>query len=125
MHDFAWAADPEYTHTRIIAEDSTAMHFVWQKGKGYDEAWEKLPAIMSRARSIMNEHFGVYPYKSYSFIQGGDGGMEYPLATLITGNRGLNSLVGVAVHEQLHSWYQMVLGSNESLYAWMDEGFTS
>ncbi|MCY7330412.1 MAG: M1 family peptidase, partial [Saprospiraceae bacterium] len=34
-------------------------------------------------------------------------------------------LVGVAVHEQLHSWYQMMLGSNESLYAWMDEGFTS
>lgn len=125
VHDFAWAADPEYTHTRIIAEDSTVMHFVWQKGKGYDEAWEKLPAIMSRARSIMNEHFGEYPYKSYAFIQGGDGGMEYPLATLITGNRGLNSLVGVAVHEQLHSWYQMVLGSNESLYAWMDEGFTS
>lgn len=51
--------------------------------------------------------------------------MEYPLATLITGNRGLNSLIGVAVHEQLHSWYQMVLGSNESLYGWMDEGFTS
>ena len=51
--------------------------------------------------------------------------MEYPLATLITGNRSLNSLVGVSVHEQLHSWYQMVLGTNESLYAWMDEGFTS
>ena len=51
--------------------------------------------------------------------------MEYQLATLITGNRGLNSLVGVSVHEQLHSWYQMVLGSNESLYGWMDEGFTS
>jgi aminopeptidase N len=47
------------------------------------------------------------------------------LATLITGNRPINSLVGVAVHEQLHSWYQMIMGSNESLYAWMDEGFTS
>ena len=63
--------------------------------------------------------------KMYVELQGGDGGMEYPLATMITGNRPLNSLVGVAVHEQLHSWYQMILGSNESLYAWMDEGFTS
>ncbi|MBK7939384.1 MAG: M1 family metallopeptidase [Lewinellaceae bacterium] len=125
VHDFAWAADPEYTHTKIDAEDGTVMHFVWQKGNKYDEAWEKLPAIMNRARTHMNEHFGKYPYGEYSFIQGGDGGMEYPLATLITGNRGLSSLVGVAVHEQLHSWYQMVLGSNESLYAWMDEGFTS
>ncbi len=125
VHDFAWAADPEYTHTKITADDGSVMHFFWQKGKGYDKQWEQLPAIMNRARTIMNEHFGKYPYKEYYFIQGGDGGMEYPLATLFTGNRPLGSLVGVAVHEQLHSWYQMVLGTNESLYAWMDEGFTS
>ena len=125
VHDFVWAADPDFTHNKINADDGTVMHFFWQKGKGYDEAWEKLPAIMNRARSIMNAHFGKYPYREYYFIQGGDGGMEYPLATLITGNRGTNSLAGVAIHEQLHSWYQMVLGSNESLYAWMDEGFTS
>ena len=125
VHDFAWAADPDYTHTKINADDGSVMHFVWQKGKGYDEQWAKLPAIMNRARTIMNAHFGKYQYREYAFIQGGDGGMEYPLATLITGNRPLNSLVGVAVHEQLHSWYQMMLGTNESLYAWMDEGFTS
>jgi hypothetical protein len=125
VHDFAWAADPDFTQTTIPADDGSIMRFVWQKGKGYDEQWQKMPAILNRARSIMNEHFGKYPYNEYAFIQGGDGGMEYPLATMITGNRPLNSLVGVAIHEQLHSWYQMVLGSNESLYAWMDEGFTS
>ncbi|MBL7827590.1 MAG: M1 family metallopeptidase [Saprospiraceae bacterium] len=125
VHDFAWAADPDYTHTTLRADDGSLMRFFWQKGKGYDDQWEKLPAIMNRARSIMNERFGKYPYAEYAFIQAGDGGMEYPLATLITGNRPLNSLVGVAVHEQLHSWYQMLLGTNESLYAWMDEGFTS
>lgn len=47
------------------------------------------------------------------------------MATLITGERGLSSLVGVSVHELMHSWYQMVLGTNESLYAWMDEGFAT
>ena len=125
VHDFVWAADRDYTHTSIVADDGSIMRFFWQKGKGYDEQWGKLPGIMNRARTIMNQHFGKYPYREYCFIQGGDGGMEYPLATLITGNRGLNSLVGVSVHEQLHSWYQMVLGSNESLYGWMDEGFTS
>jgi len=125
VHDFCWAADPDYTHTFIKAQDGSIMRFFWQKGKEYDEQWQKLPAIMDRARTHMNTFFGKYPYQEYSFIQGGDGGMEYPLATLITGNRSLNSLVGVAVHEQLHSWYQMVLGTNESLYAWMDEGFTS
>jgi Peptidase family M1 domain len=125
VHDFCWAADPDYTQVKIKAEDGTTMRFFWQKGKGYDDQWNRLPQIMSKARTFMNEHFGKYPYDEYCFIQGGDGGMEYPLATLITGNRPLNSLVGVAVHEQLHSWYQMVLGSNESLYGWMDEGFTS
>jgi len=125
VHDFVWAADRDYTQTSIVADDGSIMRFFWQKGKGYDDQWGKLPGIMNRARTIMNQHFGKYPYREYSFIQGGDGGMEYPLATLITGNRGLNSLVGVAVHEQLHSWYQMVLGSNESLAGWMDEGFTS
>lgn len=125
VHDFVWAADPEYTQTAITAKDGSTMRFFWQKGMGYDDQWQKMPAIMDRARTLMNEHFGVYPYKEYAFIQGGDGGMEYPMATLITGNRSLNSLVGVAVHEQLHSWYQMVLGTNESLYGWMDEGFTS
>ena len=124
VHDFAWAADPDYTQNKIVADDGSIMRFFWQKGKGYDKQWEQLPDIMNRARSIMNERFGQYPYKEYCFIQGGDSGMEYPLATLITGNRPLNSLIGVSVHEQLHSWYQMVLGTNESLYAWMDEGFT-
>jgi Peptidase family M1 domain len=125
VHDFAWAADPDFTQTTLKADDGSLMRFFWQKGKGYDEQWQKMPPIMNRARTIMNERFGKYPYNEYAFIQGGDGGMEYPLATLITGNRPLNSLVGVAIHEQLHSWYQMILGSNESLYGWMDEGFTS
>ncbi|MDX2133822.1 MAG: M1 family metallopeptidase [Saprospiraceae bacterium] len=125
VHDFMWAADPDFTHTAISADDGTTLRFFWQKGKGYDEQWQALPAIMNRARTIMNERFGQYPHPEYAFIQGGDGGMEYPMGTLITGNRPLSSLVGVAVHEQLHSWYQMVLGTNESLYAWMDEGFTS
>lgn len=124
VHDFVWAADPDFTHQYITADDGTIMRFFWQKGNGYDEQWEKLPAIMNRARTLMNQRFGKYPYKEYAFIQGGDGGMEYPLATLITGKRPLKSLVGVSIHEHMHTWYQMLMGTNESLYAWMDEGFT-
>jgi hypothetical protein len=125
VHDFVWAADPDYTHLKIKADDGSTMHFFWQKDKGYDEAWNQLVTVMNKARTIMNAHFGKYPYNDYYFIQGGDGGMEYPMATLMMGRRNLGGLAGTAIHEQLHSWYQMVLGSNESLYAWMDEGFTS
>ena len=125
VHDFVWAADTEYTHTKKIAADGIMMHFFYIKTKENEEEWANLPDVMDLVFTYTNKKYGKYPYEKYSFIQGGDGGMEYPMATLITGNRNFGSLVGVSVHELLHSWYQMVLGTNESLYAWMDEGFTS
>lgn len=125
VHDFLWAADPDYTHDKLEREDGLVLHFFYQKNDNTEDAWGRLPKVMDKAFDYINEHFGKYPYKQYSFIQGGDGGMEYPMATLITGERSFPSLVGVSVHELMHSWYQMILGTNESLYAWMDEGFTS
>ena len=125
VHDFAWGADPDYTHTSFTRKDGIVMHFFYQEGEKTTENWEMLPEVMDKAFDYINERFGQYPYKQYSFIQGGDGGMEYPMATLITGERLFSSLVGVSVHELMHSWYQMMLGTNESLYAWMDEGFTT
>ena len=125
VHDFAWAADQDYVHTSHQAKDGPMMHFFYQKNDRTTDNWEALPKIMDKAFTFINKHCGKYPYDQYSFIQGGDGGMEYPMATLITGERTLGSLVGVSVHELMHSWYQMILGTNESLYAWMDEGFTS
>lgn len=125
VHDFVWAADPDYTQLVHKMEDGKVLRFFYQPGEKTSENWEQLPAIMEEVFKFANKKYGEYPYSEYSFIQGGDGGMEYPMATLITGERSLRSLVGVAVHELMHSWYQMVLGSNELLYPWMDEGFTS
>ena len=51
--------------------------------------------------------------------------MEYPMCTLVRGNRNLRSLVGVTAHEMAHAWFQGLLATNESLHEWMDEGFTS
>lgn len=125
VHDFLWAADPDYTHTSLVRSDGLTLHFYYQSNDKTKDNWEALPAIMDKAFDYINKNFGQYDYKQYSFIQGGDGGMEYPMATLITGERNIGSLAGVAVHELMHSWYQMMLATNESLYAWMDEGFTS
>jgi peptidase M1-like protein len=125
VHDFVWAADPDYTHVRYKSQSGPELHFFYQENEKNKENWEALPGIMDKALVYINKHFGMYPYDQYSFIQGGDGGMEYPMATLIRGNGSFNGLVGVSVHEWMHSWYQMILGTNESLYPWMDEGFTS
>ena len=125
VHDFLWAADRDYVIDTHWTTDGTLCYFAYVPGEKTTDNWKLLPGIIDAAQSFMNEHYGKYPYPVYSFIQGGDGGMEYPMATLITGERSIASLVGVSVHEWMHSWYQMVLGTNESLYAWMDEGFTS
>ncbi len=121
--DFAFAADPDYTHDIAKVPNGPTLHFFYQKGDKTSN-WNELQNYSVKHFEFMNKTFGKYPYESYSIIQGGDGGMEYPMCTLITGERSLGSLVGVMAHEVSHSWYQGVLASNEALYPWMDEGFT-
>ncbi len=124
VHDFVWAADPDYKHVIEQVPNGPTLHFFYQESNQTKE-WEKLPELAVKAFQYIEKNFGKYPYSHYSIIQGGDGGMEYPMATLITGHRSFPSLVGVTVHEALHSWYQGLLATNESYFAWMDEGYTS
>lgn len=124
VHDFAWVADPDFTHTTSKLENGTILHFLYQKDSNTTH-WDSLPEYAVKIFNIMNEEFGLYPYKQYTVAQGGDGGMEYPMITLISGERSKMSLIGVTVHEAIHSWYQHLLGTDEAQYAWMDEGFTT
>jgi hypothetical protein len=125
VHDFMWAADPKYRHDKLLMDNGVTVHHLYIPSAETTENWEKLMDYTPKAIEFMSEHFGQYPYKQYSVIQGGDGGMEYPMSTLVTGGRNLNGLVSVMAHELAHSWFQGVLATNEALYPWMDEGFTS
>ncbi|MBV6644907.1 MAG: M1 family metallopeptidase [Cyclobacteriaceae bacterium] len=124
VHDFVWAADRDYKHHTVEVPEGPLLHFFFQTDT-LVENWEKLAEYTLKAFDFVQKNFGEYPFPQYSIIQGGDGGMEYPMATLITGHRSLRSLVGVTVHELMHSWYQGLLATNESYYAWMDEGYTT
>lgn len=124
VHDFAWAADPDYVHFTEQVPGGPMLHFFHKNDPELAATWKELPGYMVKALAYMNEHFGKYPWPQYSFVQGGDGGMEYPMLTLITGKRRLGSLVGVSVHEFVHSWYHGMLASNEGRFPWMDEGMT-
>lgn len=124
VHDFAWTADPDYVHETAQVPQGPELHFFYQPGEKTTDNWTRLKEHAVKHFQFMNQTFGKYPYETYSVIQGGDGGMEYPMATLITGERQFGSLVGVTAHEAAHSWFQGVLASNESLYPWLDEGFT-
>ena len=119
VHDFVWAADPDYEHI-VRKEDGVVLNVVYKKVDSLEKKWETVADAAVTVLPYMEKRFGKYPYPQYSFIQGGDGGMEYPMATLLRGPG-----LGGVFHEWMHSWYQMMLGTNESLYPWMDEGFTS
>ena len=122
--DFAWTADPDYTHDRAQVPNGPELHFFYQKNEKTADTWKKMQETAVNVFQYLNTHFGKYPFDSYSIIQGGDGGMEYPMCTLILGEGSLPGVSGTMAHEVAHSWFQMALASNESLYAWMDEGFT-
>lgn len=122
VHDFAWAADPEYKHLVRTIPNGPVIHVLYNNVTGKpeeDAAWNRIADAAVTVYPYIKKNFGEYVYKQYSFIHGGDGGMEYPMATML-----VSSSLGTAFHEWMHSWYQMMLATNESLYPWMDEGFT-
>lgn len=144
VHDFAWAADPDFKHVTRKAADGITIHVFYNAkptqaswnalsadakadynnnfanyAANWDALWERIANAAVTVYPFIKSNFGPYPYKQYSFIHGGDGGMEYPMSTMLAGPG-----LGTAFHEWMHTWYQMLMGTNESLYAWMDEGFT-
>ncbi len=125
VHDFAWAADPNYIHDTYPGPNGVTLHFFYKDDPEIAENWKKLQPKTAALMEFFNENVGPYPYEQYSVIQGGDGGMEYAMCTMITGGREFGSLVGVTAHELAHSWFQFVLAINENKHEWMDEGFTT
>ncbi|MCG8522418.1 MAG: M1 family metallopeptidase, partial [Pseudomonadales bacterium] len=125
VHDFMWGADPDYIHDVYQMENGPTLHFFYKDKPELQENWKNLQPKTAEAMTFFSNNIGKYPYDQYSVVQGGDGGMEYAMSTLITGEREFGSLVGVMVHEMAHSWFQHVLATNESKHEWMDEGFTS
>lgn len=127
VHDFTWAADSEYIHDTLQMENGPTLHFFYKEtlNDNHLEAWKKIQQKTVELFNYFNMNIGTYPYKQYSIIQGGDGGMEYGMCTLITGEREFDSLLGTTAHEIAHSWFQFILASNEFKHEWMDEGFTN
>ena len=125
VHDFAWAADPDYIHDTYPGPNGVTLHFFYKNDPEIVENWKNLQPKTAALMGFFNDHVGQYPYEQYSVIQGGDGGMEYAMCTMITGGREFGGLVGVTAHELAHSWFQFVLASNENKHEWMDEGFTT
>jgi hypothetical protein len=147
VHDFVWAADPDFKHEKKITRDGLVLHAFYKISpihlqkvfsaqsaatkalfsnnaglfiRNYEYEWQHVLENIEKALPFIEKSWGRYQYKQFSFIQGGSGAMEYPMATLLTG-----AGEGVIYHEFLHSWYPMMMSSNESTEAWIDEGFAN
>ncbi len=125
VHDFTWAADKNYLHDVVQGPNGTTLHFLYKNNPAIINNWKKLQPKTAQLMEIYNQTVGKYPYQQYSVIQGGDGGMEYAMCTLILGEGTFEGLLGVTAHEMAHSWFQHILASNEAKNGWMDEGFTT
>lgn len=124
VHDFTWAADPEYLHDIVIGPNEVELHFLYKNKPEIIENWKNLQPIAVRLMEYYNNNIGPYPYKQYSIIQAGDGGMEYGMCTLVLGEGTLEGLLGTVAHEIAHSWFQFILANNELRHPWLDEGFS-
>jgi len=127
VHDFAFAADPDYVHKQLQIENGPLVHLLYDPKTANEANWDEIQrGYLQGYFDFMAKHFGKYPYAQFSLIQGGDGGMEYPMCTMMLGGGDkFEGFTGLFVHEATHNWYYGVIGTNEAAYPWMDEGFTS
>ena len=93
--DFAWVADPDYTHDIQQVPNGPELHFFYQKNEKTSLTWKNMEDAAVKVFQHLNKNFGKYPFDTYSILQGGDGGMEYPMCTLILGEGSQAGLNGV------------------------------
>ncbi len=122
VHDFAWSADPEYVLEKIKIRDGLTLHFIYQPSPNVTTAFKAVQKFAVENLAYIEANFGKYLYPQFTFAQGGQWAMEYPMLTLMeTGSD--SSITGTAVHEWMHNWYYGMMGNNENDEHWLDEGF--
>ena len=131
VHDFAWFADKRFLVLKGSVElphsketVTTWAMFTPQNAKLWANSLEYLHDG-TYYYSLWN---GDYPYKHVTAIDGtisAGGGMEYPMITVIGNASSKEELEVVIVHEVGHNWFYGILGSNERVHGWMDEGLNT
>ncbi|MBK8786368.1 MAG: M1 family metallopeptidase [Chitinophagaceae bacterium] len=128
VHDFVWFADKTFsvkTDTLQLPSGKiiTANAFYYSENK---ENWTNSITMIKRAILTKSKWLGEYPYNVVSVVDGGNGGgMEYPTITLLDDGGSEKSLDFVIYHEVGHNWFEAILGTNERLHPWMDEGMNT
>ena len=88
-------------------------------------AWSRATEYTKTSVENYSKRWFEFPYPAATNVAGNEGGMEYPGIVFCDLNSKGAELWGVTDHEFGHGWYPMIVGSNERLFAWMDEGFNT
>ncbi|MBI5216366.1 MAG: hypothetical protein HY960_11490 [Ignavibacteriae bacterium] len=131
VRDFAWSANENYIwdvahYNPNDGQQEVTIHSLYFPDKA--EFWKNAAEYGRFSIQFFSEHFGRYPYKNCFVVEGPiGGGMEYPGITFIGhyGDKNSHSPFGVIAHEVGHNWFPMIVGSNETNFAFMDEGFAT
>jgi aminopeptidase N len=130
--DFAWFADKGF----VVQYDTVQLHtgkvvdaFSFYHNKD-SSIWNNSIDYVEDAVKSYSAWVGEYAYPVVQAVEGpknnSSGGMEYPMITLITSpDARVESLDGVIAHEVGHNWFMSMLGSNERMHTWMDEGLNT
>ena len=117
VNDFAWATAENFiwkaTRATIPTKGPIQIHMVYQpeRARSFDRAGK----VARHALEFYSKLWQPYPFPKFTMQDGPSAGMEYPMV--------INSNQGAADHETGHQWWPMTLGTNETRYGWMDEGF--
>ncbi|MPT32864.1 MAG: M1 family peptidase [Chryseobacterium sp.] len=127
--DFAWASSAAFIidAARInlpSGKKSLAISAYPVESAG-DKAWGRSTEYTKAAIEHYSGKWFEYPYPAATNVAGNEGGMEYPGIVFCHRNSKGADLWGVTDHEFGHTWFPMIVGSNERVFAWMDEGFNT
>lgn len=127
--DFAWASSAAFIidAARINlpgGKTSLAISAYPVESSG-NAAWGRSTEYTKASIELNSEKWLSYPYPAATNVASNASGMEYP-GIVFCGYKDKNSsLWEVTDHEFGHTWFPMIVGSNERLHAWMDEGFNT
>lgn len=127
--DVAWAASKAFiwdaARINLPGDDQALAMSVYPVESAGQDAWGRSTEYVKASVEFYSEYVYKYPYSVAVNVAGVVGGMEYPSLVFCSWKAEGESLWGVTDHEFGHTWFPMIVGSNERENAWMDEGFNT
>jgi hypothetical protein len=121
VRDFAFAAGSQLRWD-ASAYRKALVHTLYRPSA---PEWEEANKMVREALQYFSEQWYPYPYPHITSVEGPIEGMEYPMLTFDPRAPSREERHWVLAHELGHQWMPMIVGSNERLYPWMDEGFNT